>query len=442
MTQPIDSDDATPHGGATPARSWQPSGLRRGVLDAALRAAGRFGLVLPPPAPRPRPAGVARARTATGKPHVVAVTHSLAREGSVKSLIEILAGLVARLRITLVAPLPGPLAADVAALGIGLAVVRPPEADARSLRGYDAALAAYASAIDALAPDLAIANTLATFHAIDCARQLGVPSLWIVRESAAPADFLGYLPRPVLARALACTRYPAQTVVLSRSTLRFAASDAVPATVVATALRPAGVEALRERWTRAAARQALGIAQDEVLALTVGTLCDIKGQRAQLDCLERVPENVRLVWVGAPGEPGGRALSRALARAPASVRRRILLAGTTPDIARYYAAADVYVSSSTQDTYPRVLLEALAFGLPIVATPVDGCPELLADAPLAWVEPSDPAALARALTAAARDPDARPAAAARAAARYATLPGYDAMIDVYLRLIDASLASA
>jgi glycosyltransferase involved in cell wall biosynthesis len=44
----------------------------------------------------------------------------------------------------------------------------------------------------------------------------------------------------------------------------------------------------------------------------------------------------------------------------------------TSDIVRYYQAADVSVCSSRIECYPRVTQEAMAFGLPLVTTPVFG----------------------------------------------------------------------
>ena len=44
-------------------------------------------------------------------------------------------------------------------------------------------------------------------------------------------------------------------------------------------------------------------------------------------------------------------------------------------LAQYYQAADVYVHAAKSDTFPTAVLEALACGLPVVATAVDGIPE-------------------------------------------------------------------
>jgi glycosyltransferase involved in cell wall biosynthesis len=44
-------------------------------------------------------------------------------------------------------------------------------------------------------------------------------------------------------------------------------------------------------------------------------------------------------------------------------------------VARFYQAADLYVHAARADTFPRVVLEALACGTPVIATAVGGIPE-------------------------------------------------------------------
>jgi glycosyltransferase involved in cell wall biosynthesis len=52
-----------------------------------------------------------------------------------------------------------------------------------------------------------------------------------------------------------------------------------------------------------------------------------------------------------------------------------------PELAKVYAAADVFVFPSKTDTFGLVLLEALACGLPVAAYPVTGPIDVLADGP-------------------------------------------------------------
>jgi 1,2-diacylglycerol 3-alpha-glucosyltransferase/glucuronosyltransferase len=68
------------------------------------------------------------------------------------------------------------------------------------------------------------------------------------------------------------------------------------------------------------------------------------------------------------------------------------------ELARAYAAADVFVFPSRTDTYGLVLLEALASGVPVAAFPVSGPRDVLADAPVAALDADLRAACLGALT--------------------------------------------
>lgn len=58
------------------------------------------------------------------------------------------------------------------------------------------------------------------------------------------------------------------------------------------------------------------------------------------------------------------------------------------DVARYYQAADVYLHAARADTFPNTILEALACGLPVVATAVGGIPEQVHDGRTGFLVPS------------------------------------------------------
>src|SRR5262249_671788 len=63
---------------------------------------------------------------------------------------------------------------------------------------------------------------------------------------------------------------------------------------------------------------------------------------------------------------------------------RIILEGRTSDPARALASMDVFVFSSVNEGLPLVILEAMAAGLPIVATRVGGIPEVAPETLFPW----------------------------------------------------------
>lgn len=103
------------------------------------------------------------------------------------------------------------------------------------------------------------------------------------------------------------------------------------------------------------------------------------------------------------------------------------------DLDASYAAADLLVLASHAETYGMVVTEALARGIPVLATAVGGVPEALGHAPGRsgavpgfLVPPGDPAALAAALRRWLGEPDTRARLRAAARARRDTLDGWDA----------------
>lgn len=100
----------------------------------------------------------------------------------------------------------------------------------------------------------------------------------------------------------------------------------------------------------------------------------------------------------------------------------VLLPGYRPDAVRLMAGCDCFVLASRWEGLPVAVMEALALGLPIVATAVGGIPDLLrngVDAVL--VPPGDPEALAGAILGLAADEPRRRQLAAAAAARASEL---------------------
>jgi glycosyltransferase involved in cell wall biosynthesis len=64
-------------------------------------------------------------------------------------------------------------------------------------------------------------------------------------------------------------------------------------------------------------------------------------------------------------------------------------------VAQYYQAADLYLQPSRVDTFPTTVLEALASGIPVVATAVGGIPEQIVEGKTGFlVPPGDAGAMA------------------------------------------------
>ncbi|MFC7342922.1 glycosyltransferase family 4 protein [Saccharopolyspora griseoalba] len=161
--------------------------------------------------------------------------------------------------------------------------------------------------------------------------------------------------------------------------------------------------------------------------LAVGSLTPAKGQDVLADSLARLAE---LPWtcrmVGPRSRDPGFAGELRRAITASGLAGRIGLRGPqgTADLEATYARADLVVVPSRTEAYGMVATEALARGIPVLATRTGGTGEALGEAamPELLAEPGDPAALADALRRWLEDPGLRAEARRRAGARRATLP--------------------
>ncbi len=121
----------------------------------------------------------------------------------------------------------------------------------------------------------------------------------------------------------------------------------------------------------------------------------------------------------------------------AHLEDRVVFAGHQSDIAPWYALADVVVLPSHSEGSPNVLLEAMAAGVPVVATAVGGVPEIVAHETSALlVPPGAPEEMARAILRLLSDADLAGRLAANAttciAARHTPESYHRALVGIYL----------
>lgn len=204
--------------------------------------------------------------------------------------------------------------------------------------------------------------------------------------------------------------------------------DAVIATSDRTATylqRPAEVirhgidtQAFRPPQDRRALRARLGLPQDAVL---VGCFGRIRAQKGTGDFLEAIlplmqdRPQVTAVVMGRATEKH-RAYLAELKRQAAPFGDRVLFPPEVPvaQVADWYGALDLYVAPQRWEGFGLTVLEAMACGVPVVATRVGAFEELVSPEAGRLVAPGDPAVL-RAAIAPLLDDDALRAEAGRAA---------------------------
>ena len=149
---------------------------------------------------------------------------------------------------------------------------------------------------------------------------------------------------------------------------------------------------------RRTVRAALGVRDDQVVVGTIGRLVREKGYPELLDAATRLdPERFVLVCVGGDDPEKADALDRATIEAARA--RGVRFLGHRDDVAELLAAFDVFVLASHREGFPRAAMEAAAMGLPVVATDIRGCREIVEPGVNGTLVPvRDAAALVAAIT--------------------------------------------
>lgn len=182
---------------------------------------------------------------------------------------------------------------------------------------------------------------------------------------------------------------------------------------------------------RSPARKALGIQPSDILIGAVGRLEPVKGFTYFVEAAHAV----------AYAEPRARflvagdgSLTKELQQQALPLGDRIRFLGLRDDVPALMAAMDIFVLPSVNEGMGRVVLEAGAAGVPVVAARVGGVPDVVADGVTGLLTPPrDAAALARAIVELARDPKRR--AAMGAAGRDFVVPAYS--IETMVKEIEA-----
>ncbi len=166
-----------------------------------------------------------------------------------------------------------------------------------------------------------------------------------------------------------------QVIAVSRGTAaelrRFYDVPARLTTVVYNGADPAIFDRARHPDAAAALRLELKIDDAATIALLVGTYWR-KGLDTAIAAVARASDSLHLVVAGS----GDDARARRCAAA-AGLARRLHLLGPRADIARLYAASDMFVLPTRYEPFGMVIAEAMQSGLPVVVTASAGAAELI-----------------------------------------------------------------
>jgi glycosyltransferase involved in cell wall biosynthesis len=401
------------------AWALRQSALRHGLppgawteLPTPLRTAwSAYAAEAPSPAGHIRLApATADSANATRPLRVLIVTHNLNFEGAPWFIFELARHLAQTpgTTVRVVSPQDGPMRRVAADAGLPVDVIDvQPALQAATPAAFHAALATATAALPWAETDLVIANTMVSFWAVHAAVAAGKPALLYVHESSPVRRFF----EPVLAPGL----FPVVEEAFRRATrVVFTADSSLQVfkplgnrgnfTLLPSWVDAGRIDAFAAAHPPAELRRKHGLDPAAVLVVNIGSVCERKGQHVFIQAAALLRDELSMRYPGRPiqfvmvgARPGLflATLQEEIARL--GLGATTLFAPETGEIFDYYQLADLFVCTSFEESFPRVLLESAAFRRLIVSTNVNGIAEMLGDDAAWLIPPGDRYRLAEAI---------------------------------------------
>jgi glycosyltransferase involved in cell wall biosynthesis len=340
----------------------------------------------------------------TSAPHskkplsILVATHNLNFEGAPCFIFEYARHMQAQrnVSVSVISSQEGPMRRVFNDAGITVEVINLTSAlEAGTMEDFSMALKSATNHLDWGRIDLLVANTMVSFWAIHIADWAGKPSLLYVHESSPIRRFFApVLAAPIHPMVEDAFRLAHRVVFTADSSRK-----------VYDYLNGKGNFTLLPSWVdirriddfvatnnKSTLRQKHGLDPDAVILVNIGSVCERKGQHIFIRAIELLKEELRHTY------PDRKIQFLMVGARPGvyleSLKQELQLHGLeqakfipeTGEIFDYYRMADIFVCTSFEESFPRVLLESAAFRLPIISTNVNGITEMLAKDE-AWIIP-------------------------------------------------------
>lgn len=130
-----------------------------------------------------------------------------------------------------------------------------------------------------------------------------------------------------------------------------------------------------------------GISSKDQVLLFVGSDFKRKGLAAAIESLARLKSGIRLIVIGKDRAGPYRSMAKRM-----GIGERVNFLGLRSDVERYYCAGDLFVFPTIYEPFSNVCLEAMASGLPVITSRVNGASEVLEEGQNGYIieDPVDP----------------------------------------------------
>jgi D-inositol-3-phosphate glycosyltransferase len=318
--------------------------------------------------------------------NLLIATHHLGLGGGQLYLQELLRHLLRNndVTCTVLSRSDGPLRDELESLGARVHVVGETPSTAVP---YEQWLHQVAALVATTGSNVVLANTAGSYWAVDLAARLDIPSVWAIHESFTPEIYLqvGLTGPPdelIRRRFLEAFNQAGAVVFEADATMRLfqhLIRDGRGLRV------DYGIDLERVRAfvadnPRQIVRERLDVRPEQILVMCMGTYEPRKGQALLATAFARVAEEhprAVLAMVGDTGDPYSLGIHSMVDNF--GITDRVRLVPVTPNIEDWYLAADAFILASDVESLPRSMLEAMAFGTPVILSAVFGVPEVIED---------------------------------------------------------------
>ena len=341
---------------------------------------------------------------------VLIATHNLNFEGAPWFIFE-LANYLARqpqISVRVLSPQDGPLRAVFTAAGMPVDIINLTTAlAAHTPEEFSRNLAAEI-AVNWDEVDLVIANTMVSFWAIQLAAAAKKSTLLYVHESSPIRRFFDPLVKPalfaVIEQAFRTATHVVFTANASRTTFDYLDTRA-HFRLLPSWVDVGRIDAFIASHDKIDLRRKHGLDPAAVLLVNIGSICERKGQHIYLRAAELLQQELRYTYPNQKiqfvmvGARPGLYLDSLKQEAALHQLSDVIFLPESGEIYDFYLLADVFVCTSFEESFPRVLLESAAFRLPIISTNVNGIAEMLTPDEAWLIPPGDRYQLAEAIKA-------------------------------------------
>jgi O-antigen biosynthesis protein len=257
--------------------------------------------------------------------------------------------------------------------------------------------------------DLVVCNTLLGFWGIELASLFKLPTIWHIHESQdiemSLSNFFGHASQEIMRKILPdCLVKATRVVYQAEATRKIFHQFDINGNfrTISGGIDLQTIQDFRNTHDKDLLRDKYGIDREHIVISVVGTTCQRKGQHVFIEAIKKLEKlhsgklpNISCLIVGAREDSYLDLLNRQIEQLSIN---NISIHLETKDVYDFYALSDIFVCASFEESFPRVLLEAMAFQLKIVSTDVFGIPEIIDDGGEGYlVQPGNSKALAAAM---------------------------------------------